>query len=372
MISNIMKVMHTLIKKKVIFLAAALFLVFISGAEAATSTLTSIVVSPMVASIKDGYTQTFTAIPQDQDGVTMTDIAIAWLSSNNSVATINSSGTAAGITQGIATITAQSGNVSGTASLIVSSQPSSSTFSVSLTASPATGTAPFGGAILTARVSGTVTGAVSYTFYCNRPDERTDITTGYAHHASKISTTTYSTPFKVCASPYPDAYYTKVIAEQEGSVAQSGTTITVSSAAPPPTPVTVTPAPDASPTPSATPVSPPSGSILTNEQLRAEILRLLALIGQLQVQLSKFQTISVIPPGFEFKKDLKLGMFDQEVVYLKIILNKENCLTSKNTDYFGQGTLTGVKCFQVKYGIDIAGSVNQTTRDKLNELNMSY
>jgi hypothetical protein len=86
-----------------------------------------------------------------------------------------------------------------------------------------------------------------------------------------------------------------------------------------------------------------------------------------------------IPAGFTFEKNLSKGMKDQDVVYLKIILAAEGCVSGfKNTKYFGSKTLAGVQCFCNKYkkeisaaaGYEVAcsGFVGKGIRAKLNSL----
>lgn len=81
--------------------------------------LTSISVTPAVASIAAGTSQQFTATGSFDDGSTQLLTSISWSSSSNSVASMNSTGLASAIGTGNVTITATSGSVSGTASLTV-------------------------------------------------------------------------------------------------------------------------------------------------------------------------------------------------------------------------------------------------------------
>lgn len=82
--------------------------------------LTSIQVTPSGNSILMGTAQQFTATGTFSDGTTENLTAQAtWTSSNTSVATINSSGLATGITAGTSTITATSGAVTGSTALAV-------------------------------------------------------------------------------------------------------------------------------------------------------------------------------------------------------------------------------------------------------------
>jgi len=75
-------------------------------------TLSQIALSPSSASVKVGSTQQFTATAYDQYGHTMTGVAFTFLSSNYSVAMIDSaSGYATGQAAGIAYISAYSGSI---------------------------------------------------------------------------------------------------------------------------------------------------------------------------------------------------------------------------------------------------------------------
>ncbi|MBU4480165.1 hypothetical protein KKG48_01835 [Patescibacteria group bacterium] len=102
------------------------------------------------------------------------------------------------------------------------------------------------------------------------------------------------------------------------------------------------------------------------------------------VSISGVQTIPgqnnpLLPQGFIFQKNLYFGMLDQDVVYLKIILAAEGCVSGlANTTYFGPKTLEAVKCFQNKYKSEISAAAGYTikgtgfvgtgTKDRLNIL----
>jgi len=86
-----------------------------------------------------------------------------------------------------------------------------------------------------------------------------------------------------------------------------------------------------------------------------------------------------IPAGFTFKKNLAFGAHDISVIYLKLLLSTEGCLSGvSNTDYFASKTLAAVKCFQNKYRAEISsfagyniaatGFVGSGTRAQLNAL----
>jgi len=68
-----------------------------------------------------------------------------------------------------------------------------------------------------------------------------------------------------------------------------------------------------------------------------------------------------IPTGFTFTKNLKSGMKDNDVVYLKTILAAEGCVSGlSNTNYFASKTSAGAKCFCKKYKSDISKSAGYT------------
>ena len=84
------------------------------------ATLSSIAVTPLVASVPSGLTQRFVATGAYSDG-TSVDISniVTWSSGNTAVATVVSPGVATGVSVGAATITASSGGKSGAATLTV-------------------------------------------------------------------------------------------------------------------------------------------------------------------------------------------------------------------------------------------------------------
>ncbi len=84
-------------------------------------TLASIVVAPVNPSVAGGQTQEFTATGHYTDGSTnVVTSSVTWTSSSTTIATINSSGVATTIAAGNTTITASSGNISGSTILTVS------------------------------------------------------------------------------------------------------------------------------------------------------------------------------------------------------------------------------------------------------------
>ncbi len=85
--------------------------------------VSSVMVSPPMASIETGETQQFEAVALTSDGTAVPGVTIAWTSSDTTVATVDDSGLATGVGAGSAAITATVGDVSGTAMLMVSVPP---------------------------------------------------------------------------------------------------------------------------------------------------------------------------------------------------------------------------------------------------------
>ncbi len=115
----------------------------------------------------------------------------------------------------------------------------SNPLSVSLSASPSSGTAPMADVDLTASVSGTATGTINYTFYCNRPDLGTDITPGWNAKFDGV-TSNPKTAADVCDYSAAGTYTAKVIAERGAYAAEKRTTITVGQPSPGGAPVVTT------------------------------------------------------------------------------------------------------------------------------------
>src|SRR5207247_9615126 len=86
-----------------------------------------------------GRTVQLTATPRDASGNPLTGRAISWSSSDNTIATVNSSGLVTGVVAGAVTITATSEGQSGTASITVSGVPVAS-----VAVSPASARVPAG------------------------------------------------------------------------------------------------------------------------------------------------------------------------------------------------------------------------------------
>lgn len=81
---------------------------------------TTVTVTPGSAALGAlGETATFTAEVRDQNGRVMAGAAVAWTTSDASVAAVNASGQVTAAANGSATITATAGSVSGTAAVTV-------------------------------------------------------------------------------------------------------------------------------------------------------------------------------------------------------------------------------------------------------------
>lgn len=98
--------------------------------------LTAIAVTPAASSISTGGTQQFTAVGYDQNGVAINGIALAWSTSNQSVATISAAGLASGISAGTTQIIAFAQGVSSGGATLTVTQPASVLSSIN--ASPST------------------------------------------------------------------------------------------------------------------------------------------------------------------------------------------------------------------------------------------
>ncbi len=88
-----------------------------------TVPVASVAVSPTTASVALGQTVQLTAMPNDANGNALSGRVVSWASSNTAVATVSSSGLAAGVAAGPATITATSEGQSGAAAVTVTVPP---------------------------------------------------------------------------------------------------------------------------------------------------------------------------------------------------------------------------------------------------------
>ena len=83
----------------------------------------SVTVTPSSANVAITGTVQLTATPKDANGNPLTGRAISWSSSDNTIATVSSSGLVTGVAAGTVTITATSEGKSGTASVTVAGAP---------------------------------------------------------------------------------------------------------------------------------------------------------------------------------------------------------------------------------------------------------
>jgi pectate lyase len=86
----------------------------------------SVTVSPTAATLSTGSTQQFSAAVKDAEGVDIAEPSVTWSSSNTDVATVNASGLVTARQAGPATLTARSGDASGTAAITVQAAPTPS------------------------------------------------------------------------------------------------------------------------------------------------------------------------------------------------------------------------------------------------------
>lgn len=106
--------------KKLSLLAGLLIIAFIACTE---TTIETITISPAADTTGIGLTAQFTATARDADGNVVSDVEFTWTSSNTAIATVDDNGLATGVATGSCTITAASGDVQGTATLVVTSGP---------------------------------------------------------------------------------------------------------------------------------------------------------------------------------------------------------------------------------------------------------
>jgi hypothetical protein len=101
------------------------------------------------------------------------------------------------------------------------------TLGVTISASPSSGVMPLTGVDLTANVSGTATGPINYTFYCNRSDTGTNITSGWCFKKDGVTQTSF-TAVDCCNFSTTGKYTAKVIVERGNLQAESRIDIQVS------------------------------------------------------------------------------------------------------------------------------------------------
>src|SRR5258708_1738568 len=109
-----------------LFVLSCIFLTGCGGSKSPNSgsgVVATITVSPSAPSVAVNATQQFTATAKDASGNTVTGVTFTWASSATNVATIDSSGLAAGVAGGTTQITAAaSGVTSATDALTITAQ----------------------------------------------------------------------------------------------------------------------------------------------------------------------------------------------------------------------------------------------------------
>src|SRR5688572_13016825 len=83
------------------------------------TTVATVSITPAVNTVEPGTTVQLTATPRTASGVALSGLATTWSSSNQSAATVNSSGLLTAATGGTTTITATVSGVSGTRQISV-------------------------------------------------------------------------------------------------------------------------------------------------------------------------------------------------------------------------------------------------------------
>jgi hypothetical protein len=111
------------------------------------------------------------------------------------------------------------------ANITVSNTPSG-TLTVTLRATPASGVSSLLDVDLAAVVKGTATGPITYTYYCNRSDNGTDVQPGWAVQIQD-TTATKHTAVDACDYSAPGIYWAKVIVTRGGLAATAKVKVTV-------------------------------------------------------------------------------------------------------------------------------------------------
>jgi len=204
------------------------------------------------------------------------------------------------------------GNISGLSN-VVSATTQSFSLLTTLTATPNIGTSTLPNVSLTANVFGTQIGNINYTFYCDRSDSGTNITTPYAGKYDNQTVTSY-TATNICSYSAPGTYSAKVIVERGIMVAENRTMIIVN------------PAPDTTP-PTISITSPSSGSTVS---------------GTITVSATASDNVAVA--GVQFKLDgANLGVEDTTSPYsiswnTTAVSNGSHTLTATARDTSGNQT----------------------------------
>jgi hypothetical protein len=153
------------------------------------------------------------------------DVSAPYATAWSSAAASNGPHTLAAVARDAAGNAATSGAVAITTSNAVPVQ----TLGVAIGASPTSGPAPLIGVDLTASVTGTATGTMTYTFYCNRPDTGTNLTSPWDRQVTGSTQTAFAAA-DVCRYDTPGTYTAKVIAQRGGLAAEARKSVTVTAA----------------------------------------------------------------------------------------------------------------------------------------------
>ena len=105
---------------------------------------TSITVTPLTAIATVNDTLEFTATVRDQFGGELSDVEVTWTSSNETVGTINETGTFTALAEGIAAITATADGVSGSAAITVNPEEQTEPVLTSIRVTPSGATLAIG------------------------------------------------------------------------------------------------------------------------------------------------------------------------------------------------------------------------------------
>lgn len=106
--------------KKLALLGVLAVILFLGCPSTAVETIT---VTPAADTTGIGLTAQFTATAYDVDGNEVSDVDFTWTSSSTATATVDNDGLATGVATGACVITATSGDIVGTAALVVTSGP---------------------------------------------------------------------------------------------------------------------------------------------------------------------------------------------------------------------------------------------------------
>ncbi|MDO8559311.1 MAG: peptidoglycan-binding protein [bacterium] len=221
---------------------------------------------------------------------------------------------------------------------------------------------------------------------CNRSDLLNCILENYA--TTKTWTLTEGDGLKTVYAKFasPDGLNSDVVSDTITLKTETVAAVPATPAEPaiPATPATPeTPAVPATPAIPAVPATPAEKPVsqMTKAELTTKIAEILALVQQLQAQLTELGAVKDIvgvPADFSFTGTIRQGNSGNAIKYLQIILISQGFLSEElNTGLFGSLTKAAVIKFQEKYASEIltpsglakgTGMVGPATRAKLNEI----